>query len=538
MSFQFGKAQTVEHVTNGKFIDTTKPKVYLTQGMRGGGKSVFDENLAEKHYSAGWTILDLLGARNLENLYWCVNKNHRAEYLEGVRKGEIAKGTMHCNCSTRYPISVLVPSYVKFDQDTIDTYNQKYWTKEEWIIESAKRKSRLGGKVEWSSGFPVSIANKDGTFTTKKSDTKPPIRNQFELVKIKHLTPPTVTGSNKDIITDEFYKVVFEARRQRRIVCFNPMLFPNEFHRYKTLEIIIRSLENLSYRHFTPPTPVTVGKIRGLDIPVPIEGIPSMRIKKWTERERNWDKILVLMREFGEVTANILKGENQSTLTKKALLQYIRQTRHYRISLVGDFQRPDDVFPSIREQADYFIIKRASQKLLGDGWKWLFEDIDKKRNKIFEKFGLNPVTLNYADKKYPQVNQLAKNHCYVIYTDNTFKLFKTNTPNFHHKGELEHFENDTGIKWIEEPYNARLAKAGAKSEEIATAQFEKNDWEDKIFNLIVSEIGSDQPKWDTIFSKMVQLKTSKVVEFPETWGGKDAVRKWFGRKKLKKEKTK
>jgi hypothetical protein len=506
------------------FIDTTKPKVYLTQGMRGGGKSAFDERVAQTLYDAGWLILDLLGARNLENLYWVVNKNHELEFQEKVKKGEAHKGDMHCSCNKDYPISVLVPNYVKFDQDTIDTFNKKYWTKEEWIKECKRTGERVGGIIEWSYGFQKRV---DGKLV--ENDAKPPIRTPFEKFKICPLTPPTATGTNKELITNEFYDIVEQARKERRIVCFNPMLFPNEFHRYKTLEIIIRSLEQLSYRRFKPPTPEVIGKLRGYDFPVPPEGIPKKRIKKWTKREHNYDKVCVLMREFGEVTANILKGENQSTLTKKALLQYIRQTRHYRISLVGDYQRPDDVFPSIREQADYFIIKKAPEKLLGDGWSWLFKDIAEKQKAVFEKYGKTPATMRYVNKKMPQINNLKQNQCYVVYTDNSYRLYTTSTPAFHHKQELEHFENDTGIKWIEGEFNARMAKNANKSENKVAEDAEKDLWETKVFGIITSQIGDARPKWDSILSHLAQLKEQKVIDFPDSWTSKDAVRKWFGR---------
>ena len=518
---QYGVPKTVTYENKSAFIDTTRPKVYLTQGMRGAGKSLFDEMIAEILYNAGWTVLDLLSARNLENLYWCINKDHRKEFHDKLKNNPKLKGTLHCNCHRRYPITILVPTYVKFDQRSIDNYNKRYWGKEEYIDDQLKRGNN--SIKEWGITFPARF---NGRLIEPR---KPLIRNKIELVKVRSLTPPTVTGSTKGILTDEFTKIVVEARKERRIVCFNPMLFPNEFHRYKTLELIIRSLEKLMYTNFRPPTPETVAQLRGQHSPVPRE--------KWTKREANWDKLCVLMREFGEVTANILKGENQSTLTKKALLQYIRQTRHFRISLIGDYQRPDDVFPSIREQADYFIIKKAPQKLLGVGWEWLFKDIEGKRKAIFTRYGFNAMSLNLADRKYPKIENLSKNYCYVIYTDNTYKLFKTPTPAFHHKEELEHFQNDTGIRWMEEPFNARLAKASVKAEETVMALAEKNDWEEKVYNMIVGEIGDNRPNWNSILTKLTQLKTSKVIDFPDSWTGKDAVRKWFSRKQKRKEKS-
>lgn len=511
------RPQTIHFEKKGAFINTDFAKVYLTQGMRGSGKSNLDEMIVEQLYLKGWTVLDLLGARNMENLYWAVNKNCREKYLERIRINPSLKGMMHCNCSRRYPISVVVPDYIKFDSHSIDMYNEKFWKKSE-LIEMMKQKGqRIDGILEYDRNHP-------------------PVKNSVkEWVKIKHLPPPTVSGSNKDLITDIFYDAVLEARRERRIIVMNPMLFPNEFHRYKTLELVIRSLEQLMYRNFKPTTPESVGKSRGLSFPVPEEGIPSMGIPKWTPIEKNWNKLCVLMREFGEVTANALKGENQSTLTKKALLQYIRQTRHYGISLVGDYQRPDDVFPSIREQADIFLIKRAPKKLLGDGWDWLFREIELRRKTIFKKHGMSQPIINYADKVFPRVEQLAKNYAYVVYPDNQFRLIKIPTPTFHHKQEDEHFENDTGIIWKESEH-VNLQKAVGSSENKLAKDVETDETETKLFNVIERIIGNNKPNWDLVVTELTKLGNTGIIKVPATWQSKDAVRKWYKRKSTKQNK--
>src|SRR3989304_2735483 len=61
--------------TTGAWINPNRPQVILTQGMRGAGKSLLDEMVAEQLYLQGWTILDLLAARNAENFFWAINKN-------------------------------------------------------------------------------------------------------------------------------------------------------------------------------------------------------------------------------------------------------------------------------------------------------------------------------------------------------------------------------------------------------------------------------------------------------------------------------
>jgi len=154
--------RTISIAKHGAWIDSKNPKVYLCQGMRGGGKSLLNEMIAEQLFLRHWTVLDLLGARTLENLYWCINKNHRDDYLAEVRVDQSKKGIIHCNCNTRYPITILCPEYISFDQDTIDTFNHKYITKPEFVKLSQDKNSKYYRSIEYEkhhlvAGSPLSV---------------------------------------------------------------------------------------------------------------------------------------------------------------------------------------------------------------------------------------------------------------------------------------------------------------------------------------------------------------------------------------------
>ena len=304
----FGKKILKEKT--GAWINPNRPQVILCQGARGAGKSVLDEMAAEVLYLQGWTILDLLAARNAENLFWAINKNHKEEWKKKVELDPSLRGMPHCQCETSYPITLLLPEYMEFDRKKLDEFNQVYLTKAEYV--------RMCIEKKW---IPEWNPNKRPRHDEFDKNWQPKMR-------LRLLPAPTTTGSNKQLIEEIFMKAVVEARRERRIVCMNPMFYPNEYHKYRTMEIIIRCLGRMMYTHFRPLTEKEVGKPRD----------------KWSRFQRNHHRVGVVMREFGEVTAAVLKGENQSTMAKKALLDYIRQTRHYNISLIGDYQRPDDVF--------------------------------------------------------------------------------------------------------------------------------------------------------------------------------------------------
>jgi len=486
----------------GAWINPNRPQVILTQGMRGGGKSVLDEMAAEILHNQGWTILDLLAARNAENLFWAVNKNHKEEWAKKVAKDPTLKGMPHCQCNKSYNITVLVPEYMEFDRERLDAFNKVYMTKPEYVRYCKENRF----VPEWNP---------------KKRTRWDQVNPKWQpKIKVRLLPAPTTTGSNKQLIEEIFWKAVVEARKERRIICMNPMFFPNEYHKFRILEIIIRSLGRMMYTHFRPLTEEEVGKPRN----------------QWSRFQRNHHRVCVVMREFGEVTAAVLKGENQSTLAKKALLDYIRQTRHYNISLIGDYQRPDDVFSGIRDQADIFIIKRSPRKLLGDAWKWIFDDIENRREKIIMKYGLQRG-LEIADNVVPKIQELGNNYAYVVYINDRYKLWKIDTPNFHHKDREDHFEVVTGLKWVEKAHGKINLKNVAISAEKNQDDALKDSWEAKMYEVIrgmARPLAPKKPKrWNQVFEEVAEMVGNGVLDMPATWSTADAMRKWFSRKEKK-----
>ncbi len=491
----------------GAWINLNRPQVILTQGMRGAGKSVLDEMAAEQLYINGWTILDLLAARNAENLFWAINKNCKEKWKKRIEKDPSLKGYPHCNCTTNYNISVLIPEYMEFDRKKLDAFNQVELTKAQYVRLCFEK----GWVPEWDKNNPPRWDKID--------------KNWKPRIKLIPLPPPTTTGSNKELIENIFMRAVVEARRERRIVCLNPMFYPNEYHKYKTIEIIIRCLGRMMYTHFRPLTEKEVGKPKFDEKGKPL----------WTKYQRNWHRVAVVMREFGEVTAAVLKGENQSTLAKKALLDYIRQTRHYNISLIGDYQRPDDVFSGIRDQADIFILKRSPRKLLGDAWKWMFDDIEKRREKIIAKYGWQRG-VQIADNKIPKIQELGNNYAYVVYINDTYKLWKIPMPMFHHKDREDHFEVVTNLTWVEKPHGkmtAKITKISEKNQEDAL----KDTWEVKMYDTIrgmIRPLAPKKPKkWGGVFEEVAMMVSNGVIDMPNSWSTPDAMRKWFSRKEKK-----
>lgn len=399
----------------GSFISPNKQQIILTQGQRGSGKSTLNELIGESLYKCGWTVLDLWASDNLENLFWCVNQNCKSKHEEWMITHPDEKEEIHCSCSARYPILVLCPDYVQWDQKALDAYNEIYYTKKEWV-----EKLRKQGEV---------LIEYDRTNPPKK----PEMELQKPWIKIKYLPKPSraeKTATN-ELIVKKISEAIVEARAERRIVVFNPKLFPVEFDKFKTLELIIRSLGDITFNYFKPLTEKDVGRPRS----------------EWSNEQKCWHRMVVIFRELGELTASVLKGENESTITKKAILNFIRKSRHYNISLISDYQRGEDCFPGVRDQANIFILKRAPKRLFGEEWGWAFEYIMDERQKIFDKMGYNLVSYSRANQKFPKIEELNMNRAYVVYSNDKMRLWQLPPPNFHHKKPEDHFEQVTGVSF-------------------------------------------------------------------------------------------
>ena len=488
MSF---KQRTIHKTNNNVILNPNKAQVILIQGARGSGKSTTDEKFGELLYNEGHTVLDILSAPNLENCYWAVCKDCKKEW-ESMDKN--ARKELHCKCHNRHKILLVVPEYVEFDDYKLGLYNGKYYSKKEWASM---------GYVEWINGDPNHIKKERGT----------------EWIKVIKLPVPKARDANKEQIIEKFRQCLLTARSERRILVMNPAFYKITFHWHKTLEVVIKNLGKIAIESFKPLTEKDLKKPK----------------TQFTKFEKNYHRMAVCMREFGSVAPSQLKVDQYETLAKKALLGFIRLCRHYNISLIGDYQRQADVFSGIKDQRDIFIFKRSNRDLIPDDWKWLQDYLDSKRQKIIDKYGNNPRAWGLADLKFPKIEDLSNEYCYVVFANNHVKLMKIPMPTFHHKREIDNFENDTGVRWkfIGEDMNATLDMPTGEKE---VAVDDKN--EKVLYDLIdgmLNPIGKKGMKIDECFAEIMRMEDSGRVA--TGWKGKkpNAMRMWFSRRKKKEQ---
>jgi len=254
-------------------IDTDFQQCIFTLGRRGTGKSYLDESLATTFYEEGFTILDLWASDNYENAFWCIPRE---------------------DGKTRYPVTLLVPDALTTNQEQLDQFNGVNYTEEQFL-------KRNPGKL----------------FNCVYPPKKPIYERGIEWLKIVRLPAPTAKPDSEinETIVKIIENTILECRKDRRILVFNPLAFRNETQMYRTLELIVRNLNNVAEKHFQKIEPKDVGK---------------QTRDQLTKVERSWDKMCVLIREMGELAPAKLKGDKsgQSLLTKKAILQFIRKVRH------------------------------------------------------------------------------------------------------------------------------------------------------------------------------------------------------------------
>ena len=419
------------------FIDPSLSMIYMIQGDRGTGKSTTDERIAEENYLSGHTVLDLHSASNYESLYWAVNHeckkywdNWRIENEKlplAKRKGE----QPHCNCNKRYPILLVIPDYCEMDQSAIDNFNGKYITREKYLANGGNPEQfRIQKRHESTDdrGDPVVSIS-----TEQRVDP-----DYVEYLKVRKLHVPNKGFKNRDIFVEELTYAMLCAQKERRILVINPKFYKDVQHKLKTLEMIVREIPDIVSSHFKPLTPMEVAKRRGVSQPIPF--------RQYTKFERNYHRISVLMREFGSLVAQQLNEERNQVIVKKAIFGIIKVIRQFRASGIFDFQRYSDIYSGVRDQRDIFIFRKCNIDIFPKDYEWLKKQIAEDRELHAKDIGFE-----YAQKLYPNFEDLKKDQMYVLYKDKNskgkrYKLFKVAMPNFHHRQEDDDFEQDWGIR--------------------------------------------------------------------------------------------
>ena len=496
-------------------IPTNHQFLAVCCGERGSGKSATQELLLTLLHESGWTCFDAYSA-GFESMFYIVNldcKKKRLERIEDLEhqhriavarhqaknadiisdKIQDVKHELGCNCHKRYPLTILVNEVIDIDQVSLNRINGVYYSKEEWV---SKMRSKGEILVEYEDSNPPE---------------KPLSERGTEWLKVVKLPTPTKKDATKN--NQEIVKIVesalVECRKDKRILSFVPALFPNSFSKNRTLGVIIDGLPEIMDRNFVPHTENDLGK--------PID--------KWTKYEKNYHQVCVLLREVGELAEDGMYADPNAKFVKRPIQKIVRVSRHHHISILFDLQRLEDFSKKMRTQVNTIILKRTPNKLLGEELKFVKDWTEQQQNFIFSKHGKSDDTIKYAYSHYPPLNQLNKNVCYAVYSDDWITKFNIPSGNHHHKQEVDDIKKVVGFSYS---VNQTMIESLKDSKDSATAQIDTHDKE--LFDFIKS-LRDKKEQWksikETLMDKQKHGKFTKSNDFSSMTH--DSIRMWYNR---------
>lgn len=436
------RKNTIDRKKIKGFLNMSKQQFMAVLGVRGEGKSVLLEGLGYRYWKAGYTLLDLWGAPNYENYFWCLSaKGHKA----------------------KIPITIIAPESLIIIPEERDAFNQTQLT-------------------------------------------------QYPLVRIVQVPTPTAKEESEqnDRIYQLFTDEIIRCRKERRILCFNAKIFPDEKGMFRTLEILFRGVDKIAYKNFDALTPKSLG----------LKSRDEMTIK-----QKNHHKILFIIREFGELAPAKLKGDKsgQSTLIKKAQMKLFRLARHTSVNGFIDFQNFTDVDSSIRHQFDLHAVKGWTRDLAGEKMQWIFDKIERKRKRILEWYRNSNDGRILADSLFPPIELLSNLWYYGFNSYKIPQLFPVPISPTMHKEPTDKWDKITGISLEHDPdlvkklSNSAPSKVSRADESnlfnLMTELKKKNKWNDVRLELAKKQENGElnsNLNFSTISDNQVSSKYSKL----------------------------
>lgn len=474
---------------NKPVIDLGKQQLIGILGRRGTGKSYLGEAIATMFYDAGITVLDLWASDNWENAFWVIPKLEESEIEDFVRFPE------KYNKRTRYPITILCSETLRYDQQKLDKFNGKLFTEEEFY------RYYQGEQKYYNCVYP---------------QEKPESLQGKEWIKFVSLPNPTAKFESEINlqIAKTLEDTILDCRKNKKILVFNQRAFSNETLMFRTLELIIRNMGQIALKHFRRLSPSDVGK--------------STR-KEMSKREKAYDKMVFVIREFAELAPAKLKADasGESVRVKKGLLQMVRKCRHYQISGITDWQSAMDTESSIRNQFDVWLLKKWTTRLAGEQFDFAFKKIDIIRKAIIEKHKRSKQGVQIANIMYPPIDALGQKYMYTVLGNDNLKLQRVPECKTRHKEAYDSFEKFTGIEFWHEKALVTIQNAVHDG---GTARSDEKAFYNAIYALRNPKTGK-ATKWVDCITELADMQEKNELHWTKPIKEmKDAtLTKWFNR---------
>lgn len=398
---------------------------------------------------------------------------------------------LHCNCDTAYPITVMHPTWIKPNKKQVEQFNGIYWD----------------GFWEYNEAYQKCLVNE---YLPPEINFKE-IRKPKELIAkinplIEFVEHPIPLNSNTKIqeFHDIFCKTVLDCRERHRIciglsTAFYPDTSEGKTAKYHVFGEEVYSIKPIADQHFIP------------------------KRNQETPKDKAWHKIGLFVPELWKpVPDNQMSPEPEASFSKRAFLAFMPTSRHAKTWVRVNSQSIGDVLKKSNKQQDLIIIKRSSDRNLGEELGWFKTKIQKEIEKALVKSGfwsvengkiqktpmIQPIKNFLLDhEKLSEIAALPDDRGYVINGNGEHILEKWDLPPNHHKADAENFTGDTGISFkfddrffYENPIKKSFGSGKTKSEketrkkvlEYVHELHTKNGMQfTQIYDKLIQEFGSD-----------------------------------------------
>lgn len=263
-----------------------------------------------------------------------------------------------------------------------------------WAIPGKLDKDRKNDPHARSFGYPVLIIKPKETLIEARNPLCRcgiPLAAHGPETKCKRPSPLIRTIED----TTPLAEIILKAYKGRRILIHSPGLYKDPKDAIRTLGRFLGELP-LLVRQEILPTNVSM---------------------------------ILLLREMGNIVPQGLQnyGRGLEAQVKRPLQFLVREARHLRIVLVGDFQRSSDIAGTVVAQRDFMIFKKITKDLIADTYSFVADSIEYRRAVAYQK--MDWETYYYL----PSLSTLQHHQCIVVFPDNHWQLIQLRMAGFKHK---------------------------------------------------------------------------------------------------------
>lgn len=531
--------------------DLNTPRAFVFVGDKRSGKDVAMDNELMITTKEGFTNLYIFDGGGHEKLYTAINKNCRTKWklvdsilevfekfespelsIDFIRKqvtipdkifdtllglmisqkllqkyqdvikitllglDELDGNLLHCDCHKSYPVTVIKPPYVKYPKESLDRFNGYYFSNFAEYTEAY-----LKGYV--TEALPII------TDFTKIKKPKILIEKITPMLKIVEAPVPRGSRENVNKFLEIFTKEMLISRDEGRLlVGCDPAMYPpdheGKLDKYTTFAVIVENLKPIADKHFIP---LQLNKPRN----------------EWSKKEKAYHKISLFVGEVRKPVPNqSMSPDAEASVSKRAFFGFMPESRHAKCFPKVNAQSLGDVLKGVNKQQDIIIVKRSSERNLGEELSWLVNAMEKaieeqlvkwKVWKIVEgkliKTAVSPLVKRklITEKGLCKIAELPDNRAIVINGNNQWRMTTYNAPDWHHKSDRDEFGNDTQIQFS---FDEKVANRMTETQSVSARNNGKNTKTKQSHNLEIykktHEIMMVSPmNYDDLHQKMIQV---------------------------------